>query len=155
MNKDSPFTLDDVSIVTEENVQSLKFDEQKDKTVIMICDSQVNYKEMRKSVVSWVIDKGELSQLIEKAYELLSIFGDRFDSQNKSCSENCLIKLYTYEVTNIVQFEAKLIPLGFDASSSSKETFDVFYWVRKAPKEFLKLIGLSEWITYDYLSKGD
>ena len=61
MNKDSPFTLDDVSIVTEENVQSLKFDEQKDKTVIMICDSQVNYKEMRKSVVSWVIDKGELS----------------------------------------------------------------------------------------------
>ena len=52
MNKDSPFTLDDVSIVTEENVQNLKFDEQKDKTVILICDSQVNYKEMRKSVVS-------------------------------------------------------------------------------------------------------
>lgn len=45
--------------------------------------------------------------------------------------------------------------MGFDASSSSNEAFDVFYWVRKAPKEFLKLIGLSERITYDYLMKGD
>lgn len=93
---------------------------------MLISDPNVNHSEIRNKILSQLVPI-ELMQVIQKVFDLISIFGSRYDANECKSNESCMIKLYTYEVTGVLKFEAKLIPMGFDGSKSSLEAYEVFY----------------------------